>query len=67
MTLLLGIGICPCQIEEFACMSLFFLIVCFTGYFVFQIVVLPHSPGGSVLPSIVERPEFRGLPSSLFE
>ena len=23
----------------------FFLIVCFTGYFVFSIAVLPHSPG----------------------
>ena len=34
---------------------LFFLMVCFTSYFVFCIAVLPHSPGmGSVLQSVVE-------------
>ena len=34
-------GCCLHHVEFF----FFFLIVCFTSYFVFSIVVLPHSPG----------------------
>ena len=46
----------------------FFLIVCFTSYFVFSIVVLPHNPGVVYYHVLLRRKtRIPGLPPSLFE
>ena len=52
-------------VKRWLSISFNYLVVCFTSYFVFSIAVLPYSPG--VVYYQVERPEFRGLPPSLFK